>query len=47
MVFQESWKGVLRKFQEYFKEFAYMCQERLMGISKEIEGCFEEVLVVF
>jgi len=53
-VFQESFKGVLRKFQSCFKELSRVFQEsfkgvlrKFKGLSRNFHGCFEGVLRVF
>ena len=40
-VFQESFKGALRKISGCFKEVSRMLQESFKGVSRKIEGCFK------
>ena len=46
-VFQESFTGVSRKFQECFKEVSRVFQESFTGVSRKFKCCFKEVSMVF
>ena len=41
---QGSVKGDLRKFYEGLKEVSMVFEESFNGVSRKIEGCFNEVL---